>query len=97
MFQGTVSRQSVSVQASSTSGVVANTDVIELTGSTQIETITPRVAGVGSQVVWLVPTAGAVALGTSGNIAAAETCPQNKATPLVYLQSTEKWYPISAA
>lgn len=97
MFQGTVSRLSVSEQASSTAGVVAKTDVIVLSGTTQIETITPKTAAIGSQVVWLVPTGGAVVLGTSGNIAAAETCPQDKATPLVWVQSTGKWYAISAA
>lgn len=96
MFQGTVSRLSVKA-ITSAAEISADADVLVLSGTTEITDILPRVSGVGSQMVWLVPTGGAISLAASGNIAAAETAPDLKATPLIYVQSTGKWYPVSAA
>lgn len=96
MFPGSVSKLSQKSYASAAT-IQGDADVIVLSGNTQIETIKPYTSGVGSQLIWLIPTASAINLGVAGNIAAAETCPQNKATCLVYVQSTSKWYPVSAA
>lgn len=96
MFQGTVSRLSFNTQATA-SEIQGNVDVVLLTGTEDIDTIVPRVSGVGAQLIHLIATGGAVALTTDGNISAAETIPDEKCIALVYHPSTGKWYPQSAA
>lgn len=91
MIPGTTSKFSESTVASAAS-ITAKTDIIKVTGTTQINTIIPNFGGgFGGQVV-LVPVDGAVILGTSGNIVVGITAAVNRATILTFLRSTGKWY-----
>jgi|SRR6186713_1811683 len=67
-------------------------EVFRITGSTAINTINPPLGGRMNQTVWLIPTDGAVTLGTSGNILVGIAMAQNRITSLVYLSITGKWY-----
>lgn len=67
-------------------------EVYRVTGSTQINTINPPLGNMQNQVIWLIPTDGTIVLGTSGNVLIGITMAQNRATMLVYLKSTAKWY-----
>lgn len=90
MIPGTTSKMSESTVASDTS-IIAATDVVLLTGTTQVETIQPRTGGFGQFLV-LIPTAGSVVLGTSGNILIGITAVINRAVFMTYVKSTGKWY-----
>lgn len=92
MFPGTTTKISETVQASAAT-IVAKTDLIRLSGSTDIATITPNYGGGFSGVLFLVPTAGTLGLLTTGNIAIAVTMPQDRVTVLVYSKAADKWYP----
>lgn len=91
MFQGTTSKLSESTVASAAT-ISPKTDLVRVTGSTQIATIDPPYGGF-SGIMWLVAVDGAVDLLSSGNIAAAVTMAQNRAVVLTYSKSANKWYP----
>ena len=67
-------------------------EVFRVTGSTQINTINPPLGTGQNQVLYLIPTDGAVILGTSGNVNIGITMAQNRIVTLVWLRSTGKWY-----
>ena len=92
MYPGQVARLTEDVVASTTS-ITQTADLMRITGSTAIATIVPKTIGVGGTMVVLVPTDGAVATTTAGNIAVVVSMPQNRATLLVYCKATEVWYP----
>lgn len=88
---GLVSKISEDIVASAAT-IYPKNDMILVSGTTDIATIVPPYAGF-SGILILVPTAGAVALLTTGNIAVAVTCAQNRATPLFYSKLNNTWYP----
>jgi hypothetical protein len=67
-------------------------ELFRITGSTQINTINPPLGTGQSQVIYLVPTDGGVALGTSGNILIGITMAQNRIVMMVWIKSQGKWY-----
>jgi len=90
MIPGTTSKLSESKVASG-STIQAKTDVILVTGSTTINTITPNFGGGFGGFCILIPTDGAVTLGTSGNILAGIAMAQNRAVWMVFVRSLGKW------
>lgn len=91
MIPGTTSKASESVVASGTS-IVAKTDIIRVTGNTQVETIQPNFGGGFSGFLVFIPVDGAVVLGTSGNILVGITAAQNRAVFMMFSKATGKWY-----
>ena len=91
MIPGIVSKLSRSAVASAAT-IDAKSDIILISGSTQINTINPYNEGVAGQMAVLIPTDGTLVLGTSGNILVGITMAQNRATPLFYDKVTAKWY-----
>lgn len=87
-YGGAVDRLTEEVVASATS-IVADTDVIRLTGSTAIQTIVPR-SGF-CQTLILIPVDGTVVLGTSGNILVGISAVINRAVYLTYVKGLNKW------
>lgn len=93
MIPGSVSRVVEGVVVASAATVtLRGGEVFRVTGSTTINTINPPLGNMQNQVVWLIPTDGAVTLGTSGNVLIGIAMAQNRATMLTYLKSTSKWY-----
>ncbi len=68
-------------------------DMILLSGSTALATITPHFGGGFSGILVIVPTDGTVATLTSGNIAIVVTMPQNRATVFTFSKKNNVWYP----
>ena len=93
MIPGSVSRVVEGATIASAATLTPRSgEVYRVTGTTQINTINPPLGTGQSQVIWLIPTDGAVILGTSGNILIGITMAQNRATMLIWLRSTGKWY-----
>ncbi len=90
MIPGTTSKLSESTVASAAT-IEAKSDVLLVTGTTQVDTIIPRTGGFG-QFLILIPTAGSVVLSTSGNILIGITAVINRAVHLNFVKSTGKWY-----
>jgi hypothetical protein len=67
MIPGITSKCSETTVASAAS-ITAKSDIVLVTGTTQINTIIPNFGGGFSGFLVLIPTAGSVILGTSGNI-----------------------------
>lgn len=92
MFPGFTSKCSESIVASATS-IIVNTDIVRVTGNTQIDTIKSNFGGVGfSGFLVLIPTDGAVTLGAGGNINVGIAMAQNRAVFLVYSKLAAKWF-----
>jgi len=92
MIPGTQTKISEETVASATV-IVAKTDLVRITGSTQIETITsPLLLNRGGVMLFVVAVDGAVTLGTSGNIAVGQILAQNRLYQLVYSSIAGKWY-----
>lgn len=91
MFQGSTSKVSEAVVASATT-IIARTDFLKISGSTQIETITPNFGGGYSGLIFVTPTDGNVVLGTSGNILVGATLIQNRLYALIYSKVSAKWF-----
>ena len=91
MIPGTTSKLSQSTVASAAT-VTAKSDIILVTGTTQIDTIRPNFGGGFSGFLVLIPVDGSVVLSTSGNILVGITAVINRAVFLVYVKSTGKWY-----
>lgn len=92
MFPGLTTKLSEESVASTTS-ISPKSDLVIVTGSTDIATIIPSFGGGFSGILYLVPVDGAVGLLTTGNIAAAVSMPQNQVTTLTFSKSQQKWYP----
>jgi hypothetical protein len=91
MIPGTTTKLSETTVASA-GAITAKSDIVKVTGSTQINTISPNFGGGQfSGIVFLIPTDGAVTLGTSGNILVGISAVQNRATMLIYVKSLAKW------
>lgn len=90
MIPGSVSKLTESTVASAAS-VTAKTDVVKLTGTTQVNTIVPGLGTAQGQFLVLVPADGSVVLGTTGNISVGITAVINRAVFLVYVKSLGKW------
>lgn len=91
MIPGITSKLSQSTVASAAS-IDAKSDVVLVTGSTQINTINPYFGGGFGGLLILIPTDGSIVLGTSGNILIGITAVINRAVYLNYVKSTAKWY-----
>lgn len=92
MFPGLTTKLSETLVASATT-IDAKADIVRLTGTTAIATINPYFGGGFSGIVIIVPTGGAVATTTAGNISAVVTMPDLRATVLVYSKEDGLWYP----
>lgn len=92
MFPGTTTKLSEGTVASTTS-ITATSDIVYVTGTTDIATIIPHFGGGFSGLCIVVPTSGAVNLLTTGNIAIAVTAALSRATVLVYSKANSVWYP----
>ena len=90
MLPGTVSKTTESTVASAATIRVA-TDVVVVTGATQIDNITPALGGYHGQFVILVPKDGSIILGATGNIAVGITAVINRAVWMVFVKSLGKW------
>lgn len=73
--------------------ITPSKDLVKLLGTTSIATIVPNFGGGFSGVLFIVPTEGATATLTTGNIAVAVTMADLRATVLVYSKANDKWYP----
>lgn len=98
MYPGVTTRLTSGTKASATT-IDADKDLLVLTGTTAIATITPKSLNKANQahILFLVPVDGAVATTTAGNIAVVQSMIQNKVTCLVWVPSTQKWYPHALA
>lgn len=92
MIPGIQSKLSTSTVASTTS-VVCQTDIMIVTGTTAIATISPPGQGGFESVMFVIPTSGNVNLTTAGNIAVAVTATSSQVTLLVWSNVTSKWHP----
>lgn len=92
-IQGATSRLVEGTVASAAIVVCPKAELILLTGTTSIDTITPPNVANTNFSIAVVPIDGAVSTTTAGNIAVAVAMPQNRATVLVYSKSKGKWYP----
>jgi hypothetical protein len=90
MIPGTVSKMTETTVPSAAS-ITAKSDVVLVTGSTAINTIVPGLGLMQGQFLVLIPTAGAITLGTSGNILVGIAAAQNRAVFLVWVKSLQKW------
>lgn len=95
MYPGRISRLIERTQASAAT-IVADVDLLLLSGATGIETIQVS-AFPNAQMLMIIPITGSLVLGVTGNIAVAQTLIVNKVTTLVYSPSTGKWYPHALA
>jgi len=90
MIPGSTSKTSESTVASAGT-IYAKSDVVKVTGTTQVNTIVPNFGGGFGGFLILVATDGAVTLGTSGNILVGISATQNRAVFMVYVRSLGKW------
>lgn len=91
MIPGLTTKLSEAVLASADT-IYPKTDLILVSGTTSISTITPAFGGGFSGILLLVPTDGNVATTTTGNVGVAVTMLQNKVTVLAYSKTNAKWY-----
>ena len=91
MFTGFKLTSSVVASAAT---IVAKSDIVKVTGSTQINTISSPLflSEQGGLGLILIPVDGAITLGTSGNILVGITAAQNRAVWLAYDNTLAKWY-----
>lgn len=90
MIPGSVSKLS-EVTVASAATIFAKADIVNVTGSTQVNTIIPGLGTAVSQFLVLNPVSGALTLGTSGNIAVGVALVQNRPAVLVWSKSAQKW------
>jgi hypothetical protein len=74
--------------------ITAKTDLVRVTGSTQVDTIRPNFGGGFSGILFFVPVDGNVTISTTGNVlgGGSITALQNKVTVLVFSKTAGKWY-----
>jgi hypothetical protein len=78
------------VTLASATVITPRTFLTRLTGSTQVETITPPVTG--CHVLALVSVDGVVVIGTSGNVLVGYSTVQNRPIMLIYDPNQGKYY-----
>jgi hypothetical protein len=71
--------------------ITAKADIVYVTGSTGVNNIVPGLGLAQSQFLILVPTDGAITLGTSGNILVGLAAAQNRAVFMVWSKKLQKW------
>lgn len=93
MFPGFQSKVSVGDVASATT-IQVKTDLVRITGSTQIETINSQLKldSQGGVAIFVVAVDGAVVLGTAGNILVGQSLAQNRLYMLIFSAKQNKWY-----
>lgn len=91
MIPGITSKLSQSTVASTTT-ISPKTDMIRVTGTTDIATIRPAYAGF-SGILFVVPVDGTVNTVTTGNIPVAVAMAINRVTVFVYSKKDNKFYP----
>jgi hypothetical protein len=93
MIPGSTTKLSESTLASAAT-IYPKTDLIRVTGSTQIDNIVPAFGGGFSGILLLLPVDGALTVSTTGNVVGGGSISalQNKVTMLVYSKSQSKWY-----
>lgn len=92
MIPGRVARLSEETQASAATIGPVKSDIVKVTGTTQIDTITPTFGGrVWGQQIILIPTDGNVILSAAGNINVGITAAQNRGVWLAFVPSLAKW------
>ena len=90
MIPGSVSKLSESTMASAAS-ISPKSDIVNLTGTTGLNTIVPALGTQVSQFLVLIPNSGSIVIGTSGNILVGITAVVNRAVFLVWSKSLQKW------
>jgi hypothetical protein len=90
MIPGSVSKMSEATVASAAT-ITAKADLVNVTGTTQINTIIPGLGTAVCQFLVLNPRDGAVTLGTSGNIAVGVALVQNRPCVMVWSKAAQKW------
>ena len=90
MIPGTVSKLTERTVASAAT-IEAKADIVYVTGSTQVNTILPGLGTAQGQFLVLIPTDGAITLGTSGNILVGIAAAQNRGVFLVFSKKLGKW------
>ena len=90
MIPGQQSKLSEAIVASAAT-IVVKTDIVSVTGSTQIDTILAPLMGSNVFLV-LVPVDGSVVLSTAGNILVGITAVINRAVFMVWNKRVGKWY-----
>ena len=93
MIPGAISKMTEGIPIASAATVTPRGgEVFRVTGSTQINTINVPLGFNACQAIYLIPTDGALTLGTSGNIIGGLTMAQNRTVMLIWLKSAQKWY-----
>lgn len=92
MIPGTTTKLSEETLASAAT-IEPKSDLVKLTGTTDLATIKPSFGGGFSGILFIVPLDGTVTTTTTGNIPVAVVMPQNRVTVLVYSKKENKFYP----
>lgn len=90
MIPGSVSKLTESTVASAAT-IKVKTDIVKVTGAVAVNTILPGLGTRQSQFLILIPTSGALTIGTSGNILVGLAAVQNRAVYMVWVDSLQKW------
>ena len=90
MIPGMQSKLSEAIVASAAT-ITVKTDIVALTGTTQVDTILAPLMGSNTMVI-LTPVDGSVILSTAGNILVGITAVINRAVWLVWNKRVGKWY-----
>jgi len=92
MIPGRVARLSEETQASAATIGPVKSDIVKVTGTTQVDTIVPFAGGrVWGQMIIFIPTDGSVILSTAGNILVGITAVINRAVYMTWVVSLQKW------
>lgn len=92
MIPGITSKLSEEAITAATA-ITARTDVLRVTGTTSIATISHTFGGGFSGILFIVPLTGNTATTTAGNIAKVVTMVSNQVTVFVYSKAAGVWYP----
>lgn len=91
MLPGLSTKLSESTLASAAT-INPKTDIVNLTGSTQVDTIVPPLSGGrNGSILYVIPKDGNLVFGTGGNILVGATVAQNRVCTLVYSEQNAKW------
>lgn len=91
MFPGLTTKVSEGPSVASAATVtLPRFDVVQITGTTNINTLIGQFGGGFSGIIYVWCSDGAVTF-TGGNILAARTVPQNLLVPIVFSKAQQKW------
>ena len=92
MIPGTVSKLTETTVASAAS-IVAKSDIVRVTGNTQVDTIVPPFGGANNVSIWVIAiTAGNLVVSAAGNVLIGQTLITNRLYIFVWSKTTQKWY-----